>query len=59
MEVPFICGFDDEWGPPWLILGTAEEVAGEFLGPSSFLTRADVDGVGEAIEPDILRARSS
>jgi hypothetical protein len=56
MEVPFTCEFDEGGSPLLLILETAEVAEGEFLGPSSFLTRTDVDGVGEAIEPDILRA---
>lgn len=51
-------GDETVWLDPRMLLYGAK-TAGELRAPSSFLTRAELDGVGDATEPDALRARSS
>jgi hypothetical protein len=61
--VPLRCRLEAERLSPlvllWLRLIAAGGREGDCFEPSSFLITADVDGVGEATEPEKLRARSS
>lgn len=53
-----MAGVETDWLETRKLLGGAR-TAGELRAPSSFLTGAEFEGVGDAIEPEALLARSS